>query len=78
MRGGPAITGMLRPLVAAANPRYGESLSFAGAGEYWATLHVEPPSDDALSRFVEFADGVARWWKPFDVDFVWAFRPESR
>ncbi len=76
VQGGPAVSGLLRPLVASDGPRYGANLSLAGAGDYILKLRIEPPSDDALGRLVDPSEGVAPWWEPFDVEFAWTFRPE--
>ena len=75
--GGRAVSGLLRPLVASDGPRYGANLSLPGAGDYHLKFRIEPPSDDALGRLVDPSDGVAPWWKPFEVEFAWTFRPES-
>ena len=75
--GGPAATGLLRPLVASDGPRYGANLSLP-AGEYRLKLRIQPPSDDALGRLVDPSEGVAPWWEPFEAEFAWTFRPEPR
>ena len=75
--GGPAVSGLLRPLVASDGPRYGANLSLPGAGGYHLKFRIEPPSENALGRLVEPSDGVPPWWKPFEVEFAWTFRPES-
>ena len=77
VRGGPAVTGLLRPLVASDGPRYGANLSLPGPAAYRLKLRIEPPSDDALGRLVDPSDGVAPWWEPFEAEFAWTFRPES-
>ncbi len=74
--GGPALSGVLRPILAADGPRYGANLTLPAPGDYQLTYSIAPPSDDALARFVDPADGVAPWWAPFEVTFAWTFRPE--
>jgi periplasmic iron binding protein len=73
--GGPPLSGVLRPVLAADGPRYGANLTLPGPGDYQLTYRITPPADDTLTRLVDPTDGVAPWWAPFTVDFAWTFRP---
>jgi uncharacterized protein involved in high-affinity Fe2+ transport/plastocyanin len=75
--GGPDLTGTLVPLVASDGPRYGANGALTGS-EYRLSLHIAPPSEDALHRFADPGDGAAPWWEPFEVHFAGTFRPEPR
>jgi uncharacterized protein involved in high-affinity Fe2+ transport len=69
--GGPAVTGVLKPIVAPDGPRYGANLTLPGPGTYRLTVRIAPPADETLGHFVDEADSVAPWWEPFDVSFDW-------
>jgi len=71
--GGEVQQGQLHPLVTRQGLRYGNNIKLAGSGTYTLTLTVEPPIKVGFGRHTDMETGVARWWKPFRVE--WTFQP---
>jgi uncharacterized protein involved in high-affinity Fe2+ transport len=70
------ITGTLMPMVASDGPHYGDNVKLAGPGRYKLKLSIAPPGADAHSHFGRHVDketGVGAWFKPFTVEYDFAF-----
>ncbi|HTP98877.1 MAG TPA: iron transporter [Casimicrobiaceae bacterium] len=70
------MTGPMMPMVANDGPHYGDNVKLAGPGKYKLTLTIEPPGSDPHSHFGRHTDketGVGPWFKPFSVDYEFAF-----
>jgi uncharacterized protein involved in high-affinity Fe2+ transport len=76
-RGGPAIAGDLVPMVAVDGPHYGASVILPKPGKYRLVLDVRPPSSGGMGRHHDPVSGVAEWWKPFNAEFEWDYRPNA-
>lgn len=72
--GGPeAQQGQLHPLVARQGMRYGNNVKIAEPGTYTLSLTFEPPIKVGFGRHTDRETGVARWWKPFQVEWTFAY-----
>jgi len=70
------ITGTMMPMVASDGPHYGDNVKLAGPGRYKLKLSVAPPGTGAHSHFGRHVDketGVGAWFKPFTVEYDFAF-----
>lgn len=70
------ISGSFMPMVANDGPHYGDNVKLAGPGKYRLKLTVEPPGADPHSHFGRHVDketGVGPWFKPFTVEYDFAF-----
>jgi uncharacterized protein involved in high-affinity Fe2+ transport len=70
------ITGTMMPMVASDGPHYGDNVKLAGPGRYKLTLSVAPPGGDPHSHFGRHVDketGVGAWFKPFTVEYEFAY-----
>lgn len=70
------ITGSMMPMVASDGPHYGDNVKLAGPGRYKLKLSIAPPGSDPHSHFGRHVDketGVGAWFKPFTVEYDFAF-----
>jgi uncharacterized protein involved in high-affinity Fe2+ transport len=70
------ITGTLMPMVASDGPHYGDNVKLAGPGKYKLKLRLEPPGSQHGAHFGRHTDketGVGPWFKPFDVEYAFAY-----
>jgi periplasmic iron binding protein len=70
------ITGTMMPMVASDGPHYGDNVKLAGPGRYKLKLSIAPPGSDPHSHFGRHVDketGVGAWFKPFTVEYDFAF-----
>ncbi len=70
------ISGAFMPMVASDGPHYGDNVKLAGPGKYRLKLTIEPPGADPHSHFGRHVDketGVGPWFKPFTVEYEFAF-----
>jgi len=70
------ITGAMMPMVASDGPHYGDNVKLAGPGRYKLKLSVAPPGSGPHSHFGRHVDketGVGAWFKPFTVEYDFAF-----
>ena len=70
------IKGALMAMVASDGPHYGDNVKLAGPGRYKLKLSVAPPGTGAHSHFGRHVDketGVGAWFKPFTVEYDFAF-----
>ena len=73
---GEKMTGDFMPMVASDGPHYGDNVKLAGPGRYKLKLSVAPPGTGAHSHFGRHVDketGVGAWFKPFTVEYDFAF-----
>lgn len=71
---GKVKTGTLMPMVANDGPHYGANMKMeAGIGNYELTFHIDNPSTQGFGRHADQATGVAKWWKPFDVNYKFKY-----
>jgi uncharacterized protein involved in high-affinity Fe2+ transport len=62
--------GQLHPLVTPEGLRYGNNLKLAGPGTYSLTVTFEPPIKVGFGRHTDLETGVARWWRPVQVEWT--------
>jgi uncharacterized protein involved in high-affinity Fe2+ transport len=70
------IAGTMMPMVASDGPHYGDNVKLAGPGRYKLRLSIAPPGSDPHSHFGRHVDketGVGAWFKPFTVEYDFAF-----
>ena len=70
------IAGSMMPMVASDGPHYGDNVKLAGPGRYKLKLSVAPPGSGPHSHFGRHVDketGVGAWFKPFTVEYDFAF-----
>ncbi|HET9046301.1 MAG TPA: iron transporter [Casimicrobiaceae bacterium] len=70
------ITGTLMPMVASDGPHYGDNVKLAGPGKYKLKLRIEAPGGQHGAHFGRHTDketGVGPWFKPFDVEYTFAY-----
>jgi len=70
------IAGTMMPMVASDGPHYGDNVKLAGPGRYKLKLSIAPPGSDPHAHFGRHADketGVGAWFKPFTVEYDFAF-----
>ncbi|MCC6193837.1 MAG: iron transporter, partial [Burkholderiales bacterium] len=70
------ITGTMMPMVASDGPHYGDNVKLAGPGRYKLKLAIAPPGSDPHAHFGRHVDketGVGPWFKPFSVEYEFAF-----
>lgn len=70
--------GRLHPLVDARGMRYGNNVSIPAPGTYSLTLTIEPPVKVGFGRHTDLETGVARWWKPVQVEWTLDHRGRRR
>ena len=74
--GNERINGTMMPMVASDGPHYGDNVKLAGPGRYKLKLSIAPPGSDPHSHFGRHVDketGVGAWFKPFTVEYDFAF-----
>ena len=70
------IAGTMMPMIASDGPHYGDNVKLAGPGRYSLKLSIAPPGSDPHSHFGRHVDketGVGAWFKPFTVEYDFAF-----
>jgi periplasmic iron binding protein len=68
--------GDLMAMVASDGPHYGDNVKLAGPGKYHLKLFITPPMQTghmAFGRHVDKETGVGPWFKPFELDYDFAF-----
>lgn len=74
--GGQPQTGTFMAMVASDGPHYGDNVKLSGAGKYKLKLTISPPGTDPHSHFGRHVDketGVGAWFKPFTVEYDFAY-----
>ena len=70
------ISGNFMPMVANDGPHYGDNVKLSGPGKYRLKLTIAPPGADPHSHFGRHVDketGVGPWFKPFTVEYEFAY-----
>ena len=70
------ISGAFMPMVANDGPHYGDNVKLNGPGKYRLALTVDPPGSDPHGHFGRHVDketGVGPWFKPFTVEYEFAY-----
>lgn len=62
-------TGAFMPMVASDGPHYARNIKLDGAGKYKLRYSIEPPPFNGFYRHTDKETGVAKWWKPFDLEW---------
>lgn len=70
--------GQLHPLVTRQGMKYGNNVKLAGPGTYILSLTIEPPLKVGFGRHTDLETGVARWWKPFQVEWTFQHSPSAK
>ncbi|NMM26377.1 MAG: hypothetical protein HHJ12_03565 [Glaciimonas sp.] len=66
--------GEMMPMQASDGPHYGDNVKLSGPGKYQLKLTVLPPSANShFGRHIDKETGVAKWFKPFDVNYDFTF-----
>jgi periplasmic iron binding protein len=74
--GGKSQKGKMMPMVANDGPHYGDNVKLSGAGKYKLILTIKPPSANPSAHFGRHVDketGVGPWFKPFTVEYEFAY-----
>lgn len=74
--GGKKISGDMMAMVASDGPHYGDNVKLDGPGKYKLKLIVLPPSQNPHAHFGRHVDketGVGPWFKPFDLNYEFAY-----
>ena len=71
-------TGKLVPMTADDGPHYAQNIKMDGPGQYHLTYRFDPPSRNGFLRHVDKASGVPDWWKPFSVDWTFAYPSKAK
>ncbi|MBK1698210.1 hypothetical protein CKO21_13260 [Rhodovibrio salinarum] len=66
-------SGSFMPMVANDGPHYGANIKLDGPGKYTLSYHIMPPPYQGFYRHTDEETGVAEWWKPFDVEWEFAY-----
>ena len=69
-------TGELRPMIAKDGPHYGYNVKMDGPGDYQLVYHISPPEVNGFLRHTDKWTGVPDWWKPYSVEFQFAYPQE--
>ena len=68
------IRGELMPMVANDGPHYGDNVKLQGAGKYHLRITVTAPGPGShFGRHTDKETGVGPWFKPFTLDYEFAF-----
>ena len=70
------IKGDFMPMVASDGPHYGDNIKLMGPGKYKLKFTIQPPSMNAHAHFGRHTDketGVGPWFKPFDLNYEFAY-----
>ncbi len=70
--------GVLLPMTAGDGPHYANNINFDGPGQYHLTYTIDPPSKNGFLRHVDAKTGVPDWWKPFSVDWTFAYPSKAK
>jgi len=71
---GQTIHGELMPMVANDGPHYGDNVKLQGPGKYHLRITVAPPGGQShFGRHTDKETGVGAWFKPFTLDYDFAF-----
>ena len=65
--------GELRPMIAKDGPHYGNNVRMNGPGDYQLVYRIAPPEVNGFLHHIDPKTGVPDWWKPFSVDFRFAY-----
>lgn len=68
---GEKIKGKMGAMVASDGPHYGDNVKMLGAGKYKAIFKIHNPESNGFGRHTDRETGVAKWYKPFEVE--WEF-----
>jgi uncharacterized protein involved in high-affinity Fe2+ transport len=68
--GGEPVQGQLHQFVTRRGLRYGNNVPAPAPGPYTLTLTIEPPIKVGFGRHTDTETGVARWWQPFQVEWI--------
>ena len=74
--GAQKLAGELMPMVASDGPHYGDNVKLMGPGKYKLRISIEPFGASAHAHFGRHTDketGVGPWFKPFDVEYAFAY-----
>ena len=71
-------TGKLLAMTADDGPHYAQNIRMDGPGQYRLTYRFDPPSKNGFLRHVDKASGVPDWWKPFSVDWTFAYPSKAK
>ena len=71
---GEKMTGDFMPMVASDGPHYGDNVKLQGPGKYHLRITVAPPGVQShFGRHTDKETGVGAWFKPFTLDYDFAF-----
>nr|WP_236725701.1 iron transporter [Solemya pervernicosa gill symbiont] len=65
--------GRFMPMVASDGPHYADNIKLDGPGKYHLQYHIDPPPYQGFYRHTDKETGVGKWWKPFDVEWDFAY-----
>jgi uncharacterized protein involved in high-affinity Fe2+ transport len=68
-----AISCTLLPMVAKDGPHYAANTTLNGPGQYQVTYRLAPPITQGFFRHTDPDTGVAAWWAPFEVSWVFTY-----
>lgn len=71
-------TGKLVAMTADDGPHYAQNIKMGGPGQYHLTYRFDPPSKNGFLRHIDKASGVPDWWKPFAVDWTFAYPSKAK
>jgi len=75
--GSEKISGDFMPMVANDGPHYGDNVKLMGPGKYTVKLRISPPGAGGHSghfgRHSDRLTGVGPWFKPFEVEYEFAY-----
>lgn len=66
-------TGAFMPMIASDGPHYAKNIKLDGAGKYTLTYSIEPPPFNGFYRHTDKESGVAKWWKPFTLNWDFTY-----
>jgi len=68
------LRGELMPMVANDGPHYGDNVKLLGVGKYHLRITVAAPGTEShFGRHTDKETGVESWFKPFTLDYEFAF-----
>ena len=70
---GKRLSGQLWQMMATDGPHYGINVKLLGAGAYRLTYRIGSPAEWGLARHTDRKSGVAPWWEPFEVEWLFDF-----
>ncbi len=72
------IGGQLWQMMATDGPHYGVNIKMLGAGRYRLTYRIGSPVEWGLARHTDAKTGVAPWWEPFEVEWIFDYPGKRR